>query len=104
MDTVTTEKCTANLEKELAISVACGWRIESRSDTMAILARGDAMSPTMHLIHLILTVSTAGAWGLVWLILWMFSGEEREIATVDEWGYVHILPATPHNFLEQSDI
>jgi hypothetical protein len=39
-----------------------------------------------HLLHLILTVFTCGAWGLIWLVIALF--ERREIHAVDAYGRI----------------
>jgi hypothetical protein len=61
-----------------------GWRVESRSEFQAVFARGHRPN---HILHLLLTILTAGLWGLfVWLPLSIFGGEKRRMVSVDEYG------------------
>ena len=83
---------TADERKEaLAISVtnsiAMGRRVESQSDYQAVLVKG---KPVNHVLHLILTLVTAGFWSPIWIALVIFGGEKREVARVDEWGNASI--------------
>lgn len=68
------------LQRELA---AKPWRVESRSEYEAALVRGKR---TNHVLHLILTIVTGGAWGIVWIGIAVFGGEKRETVAVDEYG------------------
>ena len=63
--------------------IAQGARVESQSDFQAVLVRGHRLNNTLHLI---LTLLTAGLWGIVWIALALFGGEKRSVAAVDEWG------------------
>ena len=71
------------LARMVTAQVADGARVESQSDYQAVLVRGHRLNNTMHLI---LTIVTFGAWGIVWLLLALFGGEKRQVASVDEWG------------------
>jgi hypothetical protein len=51
-----------------------GWRVESQTDTQAVIVKGHRPN---HLLHLILTVLTAGLWGIVWVIVAITGGEKR---------------------------
>ena len=42
--------------------------------------------PPNHILQLILTLVTFGAWGIVWLALVIFGGEKRQIINVDDYG------------------
>ncbi|MFI5992532.1 hypothetical protein ACIBAC_11850 [Streptomyces sp. NPDC051362] len=65
--------------------VASGWRVESRSETQAIMVRGARIN---HTLHLILTLVTCLLWGIVWAILSATNRVERVALTVDAHGGV----------------
>jgi hypothetical protein len=74
------------LAQTIQTQVAGGARVESQGDFQAVLVRGHRPN---HVLHLILTLITAGLWGLfVWLPIAIFGGEKRSIANVDEFGNV----------------
>jgi len=73
------------LDRVLADRGAQGWRIETRSDFQATIATG---KPIHHVLHLILTILTAGLWAIVWIILAITGGIKRHIITIDEYGNV----------------
>lgn len=76
------------LEDVLADEVATrGARIETMLELRAVLVYG---SRTNHLLHLLLSVVTAGLWLIVWAILAMAEGERRRMIAVDEFGAVRI--------------
>jgi hypothetical protein len=75
----------ATLDRTLADRGAQGWRIENRSDFQATIATGNKIN---HVLHLILTILTAGLWGIVWIILAITGGIKRHLVTVDEYGNV----------------
>src|SRR6266516_3177488 len=61
-----------------------GYRVESQSDSQAVIVRGHRPN---HLLHMLLTILTAGFWGLfVWLPIAIFGGERRRVLTVDGGG------------------
>lgn len=65
--------------------ISSGWRVESRSETQAVMVRG---VPTNHTLHLILTLVTCLLWGIVWAILSATNRVERVALTVDAQGSV----------------
>ena len=75
----------ATLDRTLADRGAQGWRIENRSDFQATIATGKRIH---HVLHLILTILTAGLWAIVWIILAITGGIKRHLLTVDEYGNV----------------
>lgn len=77
----------AVLARTVANLVAQGRRVESQSDYQAVLIRGRHVR---HVLHLVLTIITAGAWAIIWLVLWLIYRERREIASVDEYGNVSV--------------
>lgn len=68
--------------------VVSGHRIESQSDYQAVVVKG---RPINHILHLILTIITAGLWGIfVWLPIVAFGGEKRSMVVVDDYGNVMV--------------
>jgi hypothetical protein len=74
-----------NLANAVAGRVATGYRVESQTDMQAVLVKGKKPN---HILHLILTLVTAGLWLLVWIPLAIFGGEKRTVLTVDDYGTV----------------
>lgn len=72
-----------SLARLVTAQVANGSRVESQSDYQAVLVRGHRLNNTLHLI---MTIITAGLWGIVWISLALMGGEKRSVAAVDEWG------------------
>lgn len=85
MNTTTDE--TLDRGRALANSVrqhvAQGWRVESQTNTDAIMVKGKGCS---HVLHLILTVFTFGFWALVWPIVWYVNRERHLSISVDDYG------------------
>ena len=75
----------AILDRTLQRYGASGWRIESRSDFQATIAKGKEVS---HLLHLFLALITVGIWLIFWLGLGMVGGVKRRMITIDEFGNV----------------
>ena len=71
------------LARIISAQVVDGARVESQSDYQAVLVRGYRLNNTMHLL---LTIVTFGFWSIVWLLLALFGGEKRRVASIDEWG------------------
>ena len=86
----------ALLARQVAMSVGSGARVESQSDTMAVLIRG---RPVNHLLHFFIGVFTLGLWWIVWLLLGITGGERREVVTVDEFGNVLVQKSSSQNVL-----
>jgi hypothetical protein len=82
----TLDERKALLARHLANQVAAGnTRIESQSDTMAVLVRGKRVN---HILHFLLGFPTIGCWWLVWAFFLIFGGEKREVVTIDDYGNV----------------
>lgn len=64
------------LEQQVRAAVAAGGRVESRTDTSAVIVTG---KPVNHVLHLLLTVVTCGIWSTVWLVLAIVGGEKRYV-------------------------
>jgi hypothetical protein len=73
------------LDRTLQQYGAQGWRIETRSDFQATIAKGKEIS---HVLHLFLTLLTVGIWLIFWLGLGVAGGVKRRMITVDEYGNV----------------
>jgi hypothetical protein len=73
------------LSNAVQSEVIQGSRVQSQTDFQCVLVKG---KPVNHTLHLILTIVTCSAWGLVWLILWLTGGEKRLVVSVDEYGNV----------------
>ena len=62
------------------------YRIESQASEYAtVLVEGQRVN---HVLHLILSILTVGAWLLVWAALVLLGGEKRVMISVDEFGNV----------------
>jgi hypothetical protein len=81
----TADQRKATLDRTLQRYGAQGWRIETRSEFQATIAKGERLNNTLHLI---LTLLTAGLWAIVWIILAIVGGIKRRMVTVDEYGNV----------------
>ena len=75
----------AVLDTEVAGWIRKGWRVESKSDFQAVMVTG---RPVNHLLHLIISLLTSGLWLIVWLILTLTGGEDRELVQVDAYGNI----------------
>jgi hypothetical protein len=75
------------LAQQIQQAIARGGRVQSQSDTMAVIVHGH---PVNHLLHFILGIFTFGLWWIVWIILAVSGGEKREMITVDEMGAVNV--------------
>jgi hypothetical protein len=76
----------AVLAREVARAVANGARIQSQDPYQAVVVYG---RPVNHVLHLLLSIFTAGLWIFVWLIVGLTGGEKRELITIDEHGQVY---------------
>lgn len=85
MNQITREQRNDILGRNVSELVSQGYRPESTTETQAVLARGKRVN---HLLHLILSLITFGAWVFVWVPLAIFGGEKRVVLSVDEWGNV----------------
>ena len=76
----------ALLAQHVAQQIAAGARIESQSETMAVLVRGKRVN---HILHFLLGFPTFGVWWLtVWPFLAITGGEKRQMLQIDEYGNV----------------
>lgn len=80
---ISPEKRTELLDGALIYFAKGGWRVESRSEFQATLAKG---KPTTHVLHLLLTILTLGWWLIMWLVLGIGGGVKRKVITITEYG------------------
>lgn len=87
LEAVTQEERKSRLSLAVRQEVAAGGRIESQTDYTAIVRHGKSVN---HILHLILTLVTAGLWAIVWIIVSIVaaSGRKAVSLTVDEYGQV----------------
>jgi hypothetical protein len=81
----TAEERRATLDRTLQLWGAKGWRIETRSEFQATIAKGKEIN---NLLHLFLTIITLGIWLIFWLGLGIVGGVKRRMITVDEFGNI----------------
>jgi len=79
------EQRKRNLAQAVQSEVVNGWRVESQTDESAVLAKGGT---TNHTLHLILTILTCSAWGLVWIAMVIINQRKTLMLRVDEYGNV----------------
>lgn len=78
------EQRKARLAQHIAQDVAAGSRVESQSETMAVLVKGKSVN---HILHFLLGFPTVGIWWLtVWPMLAIFGGEKRHMLQIDDYG------------------
>lgn len=79
----TLEERRQALSFAIAHEVSRGGRIESMNDTTAIIVVG---SKPNHILHLILTLVTCSAWGVIWIMVAIGQQEHRISIAVDQYG------------------
>ena len=84
-DPKTLEERKALLAKHVAAAFTSGARVESQTETMAVLVYGRRVN---HLLHFLLGFVTLGSWWLVWIFLAITGGEKRKVITVDDYGNI----------------
>ena len=75
----------ALLDAEMAEWIREGWRVESRSSFQAVMVSGRRVN---HLLHLVISLVTAGLWIFIWIVLVLTGGENRELLLVDAYGQI----------------
>jgi hypothetical protein len=81
----TTDQRKTVLSKKVQEFTKGGWRVESQADFSATLVKGRRPN---HILHLILSILTAGLWLIVWAIVAITGGEKRRAMSVDEYGRI----------------
>ncbi|MFC6087569.1 hypothetical protein [Sphaerisporangium aureirubrum] len=84
-DQISVEQRQQILAEEIRRAVAAGYRTESSTTTSVVLVKGKRVN---HLLHLVLSVLTAGVWIIVWIIVAVAGGEKRSSLLVDEFGNI----------------
>lgn len=82
---ISTEERRARLMAVVQAEVVRGARIESQTDTLAVIVHGRRVN---HLLHFLIGILTVGAWWVVWLLLAILGGEKRYVIAVDDYGNV----------------
>jgi hypothetical protein len=86
----TAEEREEILARQVQSAIATGGRLQSQTSYTAVIVKGQQVN---HVLHLILTVLTAGLWAIVWIIVAATGGEKRQMITVDEFGNVNMQAA-----------
>jgi hypothetical protein len=84
---MTTVDRRTQLNREVEAWVRDGYRVETQGDTQAVMLKGHRPN---HILHLILTLVTLGAWAIVWILVAIFGGERRRLIVVDDEGTTHV--------------
>jgi len=76
------------LFQQISIYLNQGWEVQSQNEFSAILVKKP--KPVNHILHLLLSIFTAGVWLIVWIILAMFSSSKSmtKMINVSETGAV----------------
>jgi hypothetical protein len=82
---VTRDQAAALLAAEVQRAVAAGGRVEHATDLTAVIVHGQRPS---HVLHLLLSVVTAGLWLVVWLLAAVTNRPVRVLLAVDECGNI----------------
>lgn len=73
------------LETRVVRELADGATLESQGGYNAVLIKGKQVN---HILHLILSIITAGIWLIVWLLLVITNKRQRVVLFVNEDGVV----------------
>ena len=87
METIELNRRAELLDSALTRATLSGGRLVSRGQYEAVIEWGQKR---WHVLHLILTVFTFGAWLIVWGILGATNPLRRRVVTVDEYGRMWI--------------
>jgi hypothetical protein len=72
-----------------AIATHYPWaRVDSRTDTQAVLFLGGGVPGAIHVILALITIVTCGLFGIIWLVIAATSPERRAYVAVDSYGNV----------------
>jgi hypothetical protein len=74
------------LESRIALELTSGGVLESQTAYTAVVIHG---KKTNHILHLILSVITAGLWLIVWAVLILTRKQQRVVLSVDDEGVVN---------------
>lgn len=73
------------LDARIARELASGAMLESQAGYNAVLIKGKKVN---HILHLILSLITAGLWLIVWLVLVITNKRQRIVLFANEEGVV----------------
>ncbi len=73
------------IEAAIQYEIAMGGRLASQTASQAVVIHG---KPVNHILHLLLSVFTAGIWLIIWIIMAASGGERRAILEVRSDGTV----------------
>ncbi len=82
---VTESERRSALDARVARELADGATLESQAGYNAVLIKGKKVN---HILHLILSILTAGIWLIVWLLLVITNKRQRIVLFVNEEGIV----------------
>jgi hypothetical protein len=85
LESVSLDRRRQALANAIATEVARQGRVETQSDTSAVIVHG---SKCNHTLHLLLTIFTCGIWSVGWGIMAAVQKEHRSSLYVDEFGQV----------------
>jgi hypothetical protein len=68
------------LDAAVAQELRAGGELESQTDSIAVIRRGGKVN---HILHLILSILTAGIWLFVWLLLVLTNKRQRVVLSLD---------------------
>lgn len=93
------------LSQRIQPYVERGWRVEHRDDLLGRAVLVSDGTRVNHVLHLLLTVLTAGLWLLVWFMLGAFHRQpERVVVTIDDPPGAHAdRSAAGHEFAADAD-
>jgi Na+-transporting NADH:ubiquinone oxidoreductase subunit NqrC len=77
----------ATLSDQVALRVRGGWTVETQTDYQAVISKKKKPN---HLLHLLLTIFTLGAWGIIWIYLAVTAKTARQTITVDAAGQIKV--------------
>ena len=83
-EVISTEERREILEQcIIGVTAQLGYRLESRTEFSATVISGAKVN---HVLHLLLSIVTAGLWIIVWVLIGLTGGEQRWFIYVDEYG------------------
>lgn len=77
----------ANLDRAVVDYVAMGWRVESKTDSQAVLVRG---GNTNHVLHLLLSCVTCFAWAIIWFLVAISNQKKTVVLSINSEGLVRV--------------
>ena len=77
------------LQNFIVKKASMGWQVDAQSEFTATLSQ---RIKTAHVLHFLLSLTTAGFWAIVWIILVLsrLNKKRRENLEIDKFGNIHI--------------